>query len=135
MRAAVFKARFYGIYEWGRGWMSIEKQEAWDSWFGNLKSTMNPSFWSYFDSESFTRAKYLVCSSGSVYLHPMDVSCIIHTSTVTKKLVNGVWKETFPELDELKEILTGVANACGGGVEFSDVTVGDLPDPKFGRKE
>jgi hypothetical protein len=39
--------------------------------------------------------------------------------------------EIFPDIDELKEILIGAASACGGQVEFSDVSVADIPTPKW----
>ena len=134
MRIAAMKVLFSGIYDWGTGWVSSEKEEAWKDWFENLGSTVDPSFWSYFDSDGFVRGKYLVCSSGSVYLHPREMSCVTHANVVTKEKVDGRWMETFPELEELKEILAGAANACGGIVEFSDIAVGDIEDPVFSRK-
>ena len=80
-------------------------------------------------------SQHLVCASGSVYLHPLETSCVMQNSIISRKYVNGEWVEVFPEAEELMEILTGAANACGGIVEFSDITFGELPMPRFSRKE
>ena len=135
MRAIAFKVRFAGLYEWGGGWISGSKAEAWNSWFENLDSAVKPSHWGYCRRDSGVVSQHLVCASGSVYLHPLEMSCVMQNSVISRKYVNGEWVEIYPEVEELKEILTGAANACGGIVEFSDITFGELPTPKFSGKE
>jgi hypothetical protein len=62
----------------------------------------------------------------------MDVVYVGHSSTVTKRAnEKGEMVEVFPEVEELKEILTGAANACGGIVEFSDMVFGNIEDPRI----
>lgn len=121
-----FKAKFSGIYEWGVGWLSDEKRDAWRSFFRNLDDI----FWSYHTSGN---SEYLVTTGGCIYLHPMDVELALHVIGRVHSCKDGIQTEIFPEIDHLKEILTGVADACGGSVEFSDAKVYSIPDPEFNR--
>ena len=116
MRAIAFKVRFSGLYEWGGGWISGSKAEAWNSWFENLNSTVKPSHWGYYRRDGGVVSQHLVCASGSAFLHPLEMSCVMQNSVISRKYVNGA------------------ANACGGIVEFSDITFGELPMPMFSRE-
>ena len=132
MRVVALKAEFSGLYEWGVGWLSEEKNKAWDAWFENLTSNMHPSHWEYFVRDHGGLASQnLVCINGCVFLHPMGITCVLHPTIITKKNVDGSWIDVVPEIDELKEILKGAAKACGGDVKFSEVVDCYIDDPKF----
>lgn len=128
MRVYAIKARFSGMYEWGVGWLSGEQKKAWDEYFENLAQTKRPIFWGYYKRNS---AQYLVSTGGSVYLHPMSVDAYLHGNVTTKEMKGGVWVEVFGDVDELKEILTGAAEACGGSVEFSQMAISLVKDPQW----
>ena len=130
MRVYSIKARFRGLYQWGVGWVSREKKEAWDNYFHNLPEKVHSIFWGFYQRD---QAQYLVGTSGSVYLHPMSLDAYLHGNVMTKEMRNGVWVEVFSDIEELKEILRGAAEACGGSVEFSDMAISAVEDPKWGN--
>lgn len=132
MRVYVLKAKFTGLYEWGPGWLSSGIKDAWYDFFRSVDRIIRPSFWTYLEKNVFTQTQYLVGTGGSIFLHPMDVCYVGHSCMVSKRLnERGVFEETAPEIDELKEILTGAANACGGIVEFSDVAFTEVNEPTY----
>ena len=132
MRIYAIKARFSGIYEWGVGWLSVKQNEAWDEYFEKLAQTKRPIFWGYYKREN---AQYLVSTSGSVYLHPMSVVAYLQSNVVTKEMKGGVWVEVFGDVDELKEIMKGAAEACGGSVEFSQMAISLVKDPQWSMEQ
>lgn len=136
MRVIAFKARFSGMYQWGSGWTDITR-DRWNGFFEGMAKSVQPVFWRYFKTGGASDPQYLVSTSGSVYLHPMIVQYVGSSETVCTKGLTG--EEAFPEIDELKEILTAAANACGGRVEFSEVVRCEIDTPRFvheeGRKE
>lgn len=127
------KARFTGLYAWGQGWLSGRIAETWNDYFRNLDKIVKPSFWSYFERKNtFSTSQHLVGTSGSVFLHPMDLSYVGHSNLVSTRINDrGIEEEIFPEIDELKEILTGAANACGGIVEFSNISAVEMAEPSY----
>lgn len=130
MRVVAMKARFTGLYEWGKGWIDKRMEETWYDYFSNLEYTVSPHFWSYFKRGKFIPSHHLVSVDCNVFLHPLEVVYIGHSSIVTKRAnEKGDLVEVFPDIEELKEILTGAANACGGIVEFSDIVFGEMKDP------
>lgn len=130
MRICALKARFTGLYEWGVGWLAGGIADAWYDYFRNLKDTVKPSLWSYFERGEVTKSQHLISVDSNVFLHPMGIEYVGRVSIVTKRPnEKGELVEVFPEVEELKEILVGAANACGGIVEFSDMVFGQVEDP------
>ena len=132
MRVYAMKAKFTGLYEWGTGWLAKGISDIWYYYFRNLDKTVKPSMWSYFERGGVVPSQHLISVDGNVFLHPMDVCYLGKISIVTKRAnEKGEMVEVFPEVEELKEILTGAANACGGIVEFSDMVFGNIEDPRI----
>ena len=132
MRVYAMKAKFTGLYEWGTGWLAKGIADTWYDYFRDLEYTVEPSFWSYFERGGAIKSQHLISVYSNVFLHPMDV-CYLGESTIVTKRANekGEMVEVFPEVEELKEILTGASNACGGIVEFSDMVFGNIEDPRI----
>ena len=132
MRVYAMKAKFTGLYEWGTGWLSTKIADAWHSYFKEINKTGRFSFWKYFERGEFVPSQHLITVDGNVFLHPMDVCYLGNSSIVTKRAnEKGEMVEVFPEVEELKDILIGAANACGGIVEFSDMVFGNIEDPRI----
>lgn len=131
MTVITMKARFSGLYTWGVGWNDDSIAKSWDDYFKNLEVLVDPSFWTFLDAgEQHLHAKYLVCTDGCVYLHPMEIIYVGHSSVTSYTIdENGRKIPTHPVVDELKKILAGAANACGGTVEFSEISTHEIPDP------
>lgn len=135
MRVVAIKARFTGLYGWGKGWLDKRIKETWYDYFRNLEDTVKPSLWSYFERGEAIKSQHLISVDSNVFLHPMDV-CYLGNSSIVTKSANekGEMVEVFPEVEELKDILTGAANACGGIVEFSDMVFGNIEEPIIKRR-
>lgn len=132
MKAIAIKVRFYGLYEWGKGWVSGDIAQRWRDYFGSLNTAKDVCFWRYFEcEESCGKVGYLVSTGGSIYLHPMQCDYIGSKIGSSYRFDAGKQVEIFPDIDELKEILIGAAKACGGRVEFSEVSIADIPTPKW----
>ncbi len=127
MRVKAFRARFRGLYEWGVGWLSEDKRNAWNKFFESI----NDNFWSYHTRGD---SKYLVTTGGSVYLHPMDVKLVCTSEVLSYSVKDGERIEEHMEIEALKKILSGAAEACGGSVEFSEVSVVEIKNPEYERK-
>ena len=131
MRIAAIKARFYGLYEWGEGWVSADKEKAWRDFFLGVNRNRSFTHWGYLPGDTASDGGNLVCVSGSAYVHPMDMTCVIHTNVFSRRFVDGDWEEYYPELEEFMEVARCAAKACGGSVVFSEKSVCDLADPQF----
>lgn len=132
MKAIAIRARFFGLYEWGRGWVSNEIAQKWRDYFSSLNTADKVCFWSYFErEESYGKISYLVSTGGGIYLHPMQCDYIGSKFGESYRFDAGKRVEILPDIDELKEILIGAAKACGGLVEFSEVAVVDIPVPEW----
>jgi hypothetical protein len=135
MHVITMRVEFSGMYGWGVGWLSGWQSAAWNEWFENLEDTVHPSFWGYFKRNAGIGSQHLVCASGSVYLHPMSMVCTITSTLTSKRMENGKWVIVYPEMEELKDILTGAANACGGTVEFSSISDVQIDVPDISKEE
>lgn len=138
MRAVGMRARFTGLYEWGQGWLSLDIRDKWNRYFRSAVNVVGRhSFWHYTERDDglLDPCRYLVSAGGSVYLHPMDVKYCGTREGVSFKYEGGRHVETVPEIDELKEILIGAAEACGGLVEFTELSFSEIPEPKWEGKE
>lgn len=131
MRVLAFRASFDGLYEWGRGWISHEKAEAWRKYFLGLEGY---TFWDI-HCNSRKDTMYLVGNGCSVYLHPMDITAVAHKMGKTSHFEDGKEVEDFMDIDELKEILAGAAKACGGTVRFSEIVTSEIPTPMYKERQ
>lgn len=96
------RGTFDGIYGWGKGFYTTEKAYQWEA---ALKSVDN-IFWKVFtDHHASYDTHYLVATGGSVYLHPMDFTGIIHSL--------GNSSDSF-DCKALKEVCDKIAEQCGG---------------------
>ena len=108
-RICEVRAVFEGLYYWGSGWKSNESAKAWDEYLANYKG----NYWRAIAPKNNMSCWHLMSSSGSIYLHPMDFRTVLHSC-------GGVcsgkteFEQHFPELEELKELCQGLAEACGG---------------------
>lgn len=102
------RGRFNNLYAWGSGWTS-DKREKWDEYLENYKGI----FWKPFKRKG---TWYLVGIQGSIYLHPMDFRTVLHSvGGCTPRGHNDDLEDYFgEELDELLELCTELAKACGG---------------------
>ena len=131
MKIVIAQARFSGLYEWGVGWLSAEKKEAWEKYFRELGD--KSAFWSHFETgEGSLASRYLVSTDGCVYLHPLDIDIVLHSDIESLVILpDGRTSETFPLLEDLKNILSEAANVCGGKAEFSDISVLEASIPRY----
>lgn len=130
MRIIAFRARFHGLYEWGKGWLSQEQADAWHEYLAGV-SKEDWVFWSHHKTGD---AEYLVSVTGSIYMHPMGITYISHRTGMTTHWENGVQVETFPDIDSLKELLADLADTCGGTVEFSEISECEMKLPDYPEK-
>ena len=94
---------FSGIYSWGKGFHSSEQAIQWDNYWKNYDGI----FWKVLNEEvAGQTSTYLVSTSGSLYLHPMDFTTILCDMTDRK-------------MKELKWACEECAKACGGSFSMS----------------
>lgn len=109
------------IYGWGTGYYSQEKYLAWKNFWQNptLKDGKKPIFWKAFiEDKGYCDNEYLVTTSGSIYLHPMDFTTILKSCGVS----DGNGNHFKSEIDELKNLCEVVAEKCDGTftMEYSE---------------
>lgn len=111
-RICVVRGVFANIYQWGEGW-DTETAQRWNDYLENYKGI----YWSYFrDGKRSYGTDYLVSTQGSIYLHPMDFRAVLHSCGGKSPRGNDDPLEDYfgGELDELKRLCEGLAQACGG---------------------
>ena len=132
MKAIAIRARFSGLYEWGKGWLSGDIAKKWNEYFHALNSSGDRCFWKYVGRDAiWGECQHLVSTGGSIYLHPLQCNYVGSSSVDSYRFDAGKRVEVFPEIEELREILIGAAKACGGQVEFSDVSTANVPIPEW----
>lgn len=109
---------FNGIYEWGRGFMSREIADKWN-WFWAVEfRKIDHLFWKYADGDGFGGCGILSCNSGSIYMHPMDFTTVLVSTSgaICVSVADG--KEYITqfegEVKYLKRICDACAEFCGG---------------------
>lgn len=102
---------FAGIYAWGDGW-SIEIADKWDKYLRNYHGI----FWRPIPPKHRMDCWQLVSIGGSIYLHPMDFHAVLYScGGRVLKGNNDMLEDYFGNsLEELEELCTGLAEACGG---------------------
>lgn len=111
-RICTVRGIFTGIYQWGEGW-SQETAKKWYDYLENYKGI----YWDYFrDSKELYGSDYLVSTGGAIFLHPMDFHAVLRSSGGRSRRGHDDELEDYfgGELDELKELCEGLAQACGG---------------------
>lgn len=111
-RICTVRGVFANIYEWGEGW-SQETAKKWHDYLENYKGI----YWDYFrDSKELYGSDYLVSTGGAIFLHPMDFHAVLRSSGGRSRRGHDDELEDYfgGELDELKELCEGLAQACGG---------------------
>lgn len=111
-RICAVRGVFANIYEWGEGWPQ-DVAKRWHDYLENYKGI----YWHYFrDSKKSYGSDYLVGTSGAIFLHPMDFRAVLHSSGGKCPRGNDDMLEDYfgGELDELKALCEGLAEACGG---------------------
>lgn len=94
---------FSGIYGWGNGFYSSEKAIQWYNYWQNYKGI----FWKVLNEDFAGQiTTYLVNTTGSIYMHPMDFTAIMCDINEMK-------------LEELKTACEECAKACGGSFSMS----------------
>ena len=117
MKLIIAKGTFHGIYEWGVGFVS---QKAYNSW-KNYWPSIDAIFWHHFSTDD---CQYLVGTGGSIYLHPMDFTLVLHKiGSQYRYDENGNKHEVFAEIEELDKICSKCAEACGGTFEMSPLKI------------
>lgn len=99
------KGSWSGIYGWGTGYYDKEKYLNWENFWDNI----NAIYWNSVIANDTFNTRYLVTTSGSIYLHPMDFTTVLKSSGV---VCNG--KHFDGEVRELKELCEKAAKVCGG---------------------
>lgn len=111
-RICTVRGIFTGIYQWGEGW-SQETAKKWYDYLENYRGI----YWDYFrDSKELYGSDYLVSTGGAIFLHPMDFHAVLRSSGGRSRRGHDDELEDYfgGELDELKELCEGLAQACGG---------------------
>ena len=117
MKLIIAKGTFHGIYKWGIGYVSQSAFSRWNSYWSSLDAI----FWHHFATKD---CQYLVETGGSIYLHPMDFTLVLHKIGGSyRRDKNGNEYEIFPEIEELDEICSKCAEACGGTFEMSPLKI------------
>ena len=110
---------FNGIYEWGRGFMSRGMASKWD-WYWKVEFPKKGYiFWKYAEGNGFGECGNLVCTNGSIYMHPMEFNSVLVASGGCIHISTGSDKKRYYNhfesvLRELKEICDDCAAFCGG---------------------
>lgn len=100
-KIVVIRGIFNNIYFWGKGYRDADTAKAWHNAWENIKSIC----WKHF-REPFHNTEYLVSVQGSIYLHPMNFSAVLHGC--------GCHTSDTYDCAELKKICEEVAEKCGG---------------------
>lgn len=101
MEIAIVHGVFEGIYSWGKGYESMEVHDAWEKAIREVKSV----FWKVVDSGERMVPPSLVSIQGSIYLHPMDFTTVLHRV--------GCSEDCY-DCDDLNRVCTEIAEKCGG---------------------
>ena len=98
-KLVVVKGIFHNIYEWGKCYRDADTAKAWHNAWNEIKSIS----WHHARLDD---TEYLVSVQGSIYLHPMDFSAVLHGC--------GCHTSDTYDCAELKRICEEVAEKCGG---------------------
>lgn len=103
----IVRGIFHDIYFWGKGFKDTETSLAWKKAVDEVKGI----HWSvHTEKHGYGNVNYLVSTNGSIYLHPMDFTTVLHSC--------GVHTDDSFDCSELEEICKGIAEKCGGTFEL-----------------
>lgn len=96
MTDSLFKVRYRtDLYEWGKGWLSMESKNRWDKWLEDFVDYG----WSVIKPKSSGDCYRIASVYSLVYLHPMS---------------GLVTLENEKEVERLRVFLTNLCAAAGG---------------------
>lgn len=123
-KICLIKGVFDGIYSWGQGYRDIETAKDWEAYW---ESTDSP-VWKYKKPEMPLESGDLVNVRGSIYMHPMGFTCVLHSCGVEPIKGDDDIRHYFGfTLDKLKELCEGAAKACGGTFQlYAEIMDADL---------
>lgn len=112
MDVKVYGYKTQGVYEWGLGYVSQEKYNAWQKFWGNIADTKRLQgeelfFWRVIKPDG-CGSHQLLTTGGSIYVHPMDGKGVVIT-------YNEV--EFDAALCELQTIMKACAKAVGCSID------------------
>ena len=117
-KAINFYGSFKGLYEMGRGWISREVKEKWNSWWKNEFPKMASFRWkTYIPGNDTSECGCLVGSHNVIYMHPMAIyGTFVEAGISCGCNINGKkYKYVFyDDLKALDAICKAVAEHCGG---------------------
>ena len=113
---------FHGLYEWGRGWVSVETKNKWEDCLAQIEDDESIYFWNYFYNNKGCESHHLIGTQGNVFLHPMDIHTYIPLMGSSYRTnMKGEKVEDFPAIRELLVVLKNLAEYCGGTMDVDFV--------------
>lgn len=96
MKVRIYKYKTHGVYEWGRGFVSVEVADKWNEFWrvvateGRIPHTDRHIYmWQILPGD--IGCDTLVATGGSIYLHPMDGVGVVQTTN--EVMTDGVYAE------------------------------------------
>lgn len=118
MKIRIYKYKTHGIYELGRGFVSIEVADKWNEFWrivtteGRIPNTNRRNyFWRILPGG--IKCDILVATGGSIYLHPMDGCGVVQT-------INEVHADSV--YVELCQLMNACAEFIGNGASVEMYT-------------
>ena len=134
---------FNGIYEWGKGWLSMPIKAKWDEfWLNEFPKYKNYRWIMAIPPADEYDGWRLVGRANVIYMHPMGFYGMMFENGITcGSYING--KEYryvfYDDLEKLNEICKAAAEYCGGTFTLDTTKEFDIVQPeerfKFGTKE
>ena len=98
-----------GLYQWGQGWLSAELRNKWYEYWRSIEGC----YWHNIPSDFSGFSDLLVCSSCSIYLHPMGFTAVLETQGRSTRYVDGQEVEYIPQFEELCDLMAKCAEYVG----------------------
>jgi hypothetical protein len=144
-KAIDFYGTFNGLYEWGKGWVSLDVMNKWEYWWANEFPKFNAWLWhQYIPGKNLGECGILVSNSASIYMHPMAIYGMLTEGGLSRgcSLSEEGHKYNYKyvfldQLNELRRICEAVAEYCGGTFVLDTTKEFDIPipDERFVVKE
>lgn len=135
-KAVHYYGAFSGIYDWGRGWVSMSIKAKWDE-FWRCEFPKYAKGYAWFKvlppSDDYGDCWRLVGHGNVIYLHPMAFYGMMFENGLTRgSNVNGKeYKWVFyDDLAELNKICKAVAEYCGGSFVLDTTKEFEIVQPE-----